>query len=88
MLESLFALFLMTNLTLQNVQSSIVAPPNNVNIYNIESRTESPSLTESPSIESTSLENELKEKMYHNYRKSELKDKDLKNKDLEERKND
>ncbi len=48
MLESLFALFLMTNLTLQTVQSSIVAPPNNVNIFNIESGTESPSLTESP----------------------------------------
>jgi hypothetical protein len=63
MIESLFALFLMTNLTLQTVQSSSVAPPNNINnIYNTESKTESLSPTESPS---------LKEKMYYNYRKSE-----------------
>jgi hypothetical protein len=80
MLESLFALFLMTNLTSQTVQSSSVAPPNNVNIFNIESRTERPSLTENPSIESTSLtestsieSSSLKEKMYYNYKESDKK---------------
>ncbi|MGC8766804.1 MAG: hypothetical protein ACP5QP_03805 [Brevinematia bacterium] len=79
MIESLFALFLMTNLTLQTTSLSVPPHYNINNIYNIESKTESLSPTESTSIESPSLteSTSLKEKMYHNFnRKSEKEKKD------------